>query len=113
MARPRKHDVVVYCRKGTQFGWMRYWEELRVLRRILNVAVRKKLLPSNPCCGVEFPVAVERRWRSRRVGDAAAPARRRQGVQEVLADEVADEARGAAELNRAANEAVGVLGQVG
>lgn len=34
-------------------------QELRVLRRILNVAVRKKLLPSNPCAGVEFPVAVK------------------------------------------------------
>jgi integrase len=26
---------------------------------MLNVAVRKKLLPSNPCAGVEFPVAVK------------------------------------------------------
>jgi integrase len=34
-------------------------QELRVLRRILNVAVRKRLLPSNPCWGVEFPVAVK------------------------------------------------------
>jgi len=34
-------------------------QELRVLRRMLNVAVRKKLLPSNPCAGVEFPVAVK------------------------------------------------------
>lgn len=34
-------------------------QELRVLRRILNVAVRKKLLTSNPCWGVEFPVAVK------------------------------------------------------
>jgi hypothetical protein len=34
-------------------------QELRVLRRILNVAVRKKPLPSNPCWGVEFPVAVK------------------------------------------------------
>ena len=33
-------------------------QELRVLRRMLNVAVRKKLLPSNPCAGVEFPVTV-------------------------------------------------------
>jgi len=33
-------------------------QELRVLRRILNVAVRKKLIPSNPCSGVEFPVAL-------------------------------------------------------
>jgi len=34
-------------------------QELRVLRRMLNVAVRKRLLPANPCCGVEFPVAVK------------------------------------------------------
>jgi integrase len=33
--------------------------ELRVLRRMLNVAVRKKLLPANPCAGVEFPVKVK------------------------------------------------------
>jgi integrase len=34
-------------------------QELRVLRRMLNVAVRKKLLPANPCSGVEFPVRVQ------------------------------------------------------
>ena len=34
-------------------------QELRVLRRMLNVAVRKKLLPANPCSGVEFPVKVK------------------------------------------------------
>jgi integrase len=34
-------------------------QELRVLRRILNVAVRRRLLPSNPCWGVEFPVTVK------------------------------------------------------
>src|SRR6266567_5847975 len=34
-------------------------QELRALRRMLNVAVRKKLLPSNPCAGVEFPVTVK------------------------------------------------------
>jgi len=33
-------------------------QEYRVLRRMLNVAVRKKLLAANPCKGVEFPVAV-------------------------------------------------------
>jgi integrase len=38
-------------------------QELRVLRRILSVAVRKKLLPSNPCAGVEFPVAVRSLFR--------------------------------------------------
>lgn len=35
----------------------------RVLRRMLNVAVRKRLLPSNPCWGVEFPVRVKGRFR--------------------------------------------------
>ena len=34
-------------------------QELRVFRRMLNVAVRKKLLPTNPCSGVEFPVMVK------------------------------------------------------
>ncbi|MFL6446184.1 MAG: tyrosine-type recombinase/integrase [Bryobacteraceae bacterium] len=34
-------------------------QELRVLRRMLNVAVRKKLLYANPCAGVEFPARVE------------------------------------------------------
>jgi integrase len=34
-------------------------QELRVLRRMLNVAVRKKLLAANPCHGVEFPVKVK------------------------------------------------------
>src|ERR1700751_2557760 len=34
-------------------------QEFRVLRRMLNVAVRKKLLPANPCAGAEFPVAVK------------------------------------------------------
>jgi integrase len=34
-------------------------QEFRVLRRTLNVAVRKKLLAVNPCSGVEFPVAVK------------------------------------------------------
>jgi integrase len=33
-------------------------QEYRVLRCMLNVAVRKKLLRTNPCSGVEFPVAV-------------------------------------------------------
>ena len=37
--------------------------EFRVLRRMLNVAVRKKLLPANPCSGVEFPVLVRHLFR--------------------------------------------------
>ena len=35
-------------------------QELRVLRRMLNVAVRKKLLLSNPCSSVQFPVVIKR-----------------------------------------------------
>jgi len=34
-------------------------QEFRVLRRMLNVAVRKKMLVANPCSGVEFPVRVK------------------------------------------------------
>ena len=34
-------------------------QELRVLRRMLNVAVRKKFLFANPCAGVEFPGRVD------------------------------------------------------
>ena len=43
-------------------------QEFRVLRRILNVAVRKKLLPSNPCAGVEFPVTVKGLFRPHYMG---------------------------------------------
>ena len=38
-------------------------QEFRVLRRILSVAVKKKLIPSNPCIGVEFPVMVKSLFR--------------------------------------------------
>jgi integrase len=38
-------------------------QEFRVLRRLLNVAVKKKRLRSNPCDGVEFPVKVDRLFR--------------------------------------------------
>src|SRR5438094_65259 len=41
--------------------------------------------------------ALERRRRRRRLGDPAPPTGRRQGLQEVLADEVADETGGTAE----------------
>ena len=34
-------------------------QEFRVLRRMLNVAVRRRLLPANPCWGMEFPVRVK------------------------------------------------------
>ena len=34
-------------------------QEFRVLRRMLNVSVRKKLLAFNPCAGVEFPMKVK------------------------------------------------------
>jgi len=38
-------------------------QELRVLRRMLNVAVRKRLLPTNPCAMVEFPVPLKALFR--------------------------------------------------
>jgi integrase len=33
--------------------------EFRVLRRIFNVAVKKKLCPTNPCAAVEFPTSLK------------------------------------------------------
>jgi integrase len=33
-------------------------QEFRILNRILNVAVKKRLIPSNPCQAVEFPVPI-------------------------------------------------------
>jgi integrase len=38
-------------------------QEFRVLRRIFNVAVKKKLCPANPCTGVEFPVTLRSLFR--------------------------------------------------
>lgn len=38
-------------------------QEFRVLRRILNIAVKRKLLAANPCGGVEFPVSLKGRFR--------------------------------------------------
>jgi integrase len=42
-------------------------QELRVLRRVLNIAVKKRLLRANPCAGVEFPVAVKGLFRPHHV----------------------------------------------
>jgi integrase len=38
-------------------------QEFRVLRRIFNVAVKKKILSTNPCAGVEFPVMLKSLFR--------------------------------------------------
>jgi site-specific recombinase XerD len=38
-------------------------QEFRVLRRILSVAVKKKMVPTNPCAAVEFPVMVKGMFR--------------------------------------------------
>jgi integrase len=55
-------------------------QEFRVLRRMLNVAVRKKLAVANPCSGVEFPVKVKGlfrphyvTWSEQQKIEAAAP----------------------------------------
>ena len=50
----------VYTKSGLQLrGKLKpatVHQELRILRRILNVAVKKRRLAVNPCNGVEFPV---------------------------------------------------------
>ena len=43
-------------------------QEFRVLRRMLNVAVRKKFLAVNPCAGVEFPSRVDGLFRPHYMG---------------------------------------------
>ena len=43
-------------------------QEFRVLRRMLNVAVKKKLIPANPCSGVEFPVSLQGLFRPHYMG---------------------------------------------
>ena len=43
-------------------------QELRVLRRMLNVAVRKKFVVANPCSGVEFPARVDGLFRPHYMG---------------------------------------------
>ena len=53
-------------------------QELRVLRRMLNVAVRKKFLFANPCAGVEFPARVDMVGAAEdRVRGAGVPAKQR------------------------------------
>jgi hypothetical protein len=41
-------------------------QEFRVFRRIFSVAVKKKLIPINPCPAVEFPVMVKGSFRRKR-----------------------------------------------
>jgi integrase len=66
-------------------------QEFRVVRRMLNVAVRKRLLPSNPCWGVEFPVAVKglfrphyMSWSEQQKIEANAPAPLRNAVRIIV-----------------------------
>ena len=53
-ARRRSGTVAIATLKATTVH-----QEFRVLRRILSVAVKKKLIPTNPCAAVEFPVRVK------------------------------------------------------
>jgi len=63
LRRRLKQRVVVRTKNGSvEKGPLKattVHQELRVLRRMLNVAVRKKLLFANPCAGVEFPARVD------------------------------------------------------
>jgi hypothetical protein len=43
-------------------------QEFRVLRRMHNVAVRKKFVVANPCLGVEFPARVDGLFRPHYMG---------------------------------------------
>ena len=68
LRRRLKAHVVVQTKKGpVENGVLKtstVHEELRVLRRMLNVGVRKKLLAVNPCAGVECPAKLAGLFRS-------------------------------------------------
>jgi integrase len=62
-------------------------QEFRVLRRMVNVAVRKKFLYANPCAGVEFPARVDGlfrphyvTWSEQQRIEAAAPEHLRNAI---------------------------------
>jgi integrase len=60
--RLREHRVVRRKSGPRKLGMIKpttVHQEFRVLRRVLNVAVKKKLCPVNPCASVEFPVALK------------------------------------------------------
>jgi len=61
------HRVMVRISKGHRdLGAIKpttVHQEMRVLRRMLNVAVRRRLLRSNPCAMVEFPVPLKGMFR--------------------------------------------------
>jgi integrase len=60
-ARLKKHARVKTKDGFRELGILKattVYQEFRVLRRVLNVAVRKKFSPTKPCAGVEFPVSV-------------------------------------------------------
>jgi integrase len=63
LRRRLKQHVMVKAKHGfVQKGVLKattVHQELRVVRRMLNVAVRKKFLYANPCAGVEFPARVD------------------------------------------------------
>jgi integrase len=67
-----KQRVTVKTKEGlVQKGLLKattVHQELRVLRRMLNVAVRKKFLAANPCSGVEFPARVDGLFRPHYMG---------------------------------------------
>ena len=62
-----RQRVKVRLREGYREGGLlkatTVHQEMRVLRRMSNVAVRKRLLISNPCARVEFPVALNGMFR--------------------------------------------------
>ena len=51
--------TVAGCIEGNRLKPATVHQEFRLLRRMLNVGVRKKVLAFNPCAGVEFPVKVK------------------------------------------------------
>lgn len=79
-------------------------QEYRILERMLNVAVRKKLIPANPCGGVEFPVRLKDcsghyvSWSGQQQNEARAPAYLRDVIRIVVWIPASKTANGVAEV---------------
>jgi integrase len=54
----RRIPTKLGCRHGQRLKPKTVHTEFSVLRRMLNVAVKKKKLGANPCAGVEFPISL-------------------------------------------------------
>ena len=120
MARPRKHDGIVYRRQGTRFWWIRYWDRAGIRREeptgSADWTEAQKKLRERVQARDENVLQIVRKgeelafkqWVTQllRQGDAKVFKKYSQMKLQMKREALQ-------KLNRAANESAGVLGQVG